>query len=87
MSGATKYLPNYYLVESGFTFKKKLNRTEFLKVKLSYINGKIVANQHTHQATGIFQSIVESDGLVELEENINYIEKGMLIKFFPFIES
>ena len=34
MSGATKYLPNYYYVESGFSHKKKQNRTEFLRVKL-----------------------------------------------------
>ena len=86
MSGAKRYLPNYYLVESGFTFKKKLNRTEFLKVKLSSVDGKVIAMQHPHQATGIFHSFVESDGLVELDENINYIKKGMLIKFFPFNE-
>ena len=50
------------------------------------VDGKVIAMQHPHQATGIFHSFVESDGLVELDENINYIKKGMLIKFFPFNE-
>ncbi len=86
MSGATNYLPNYYYVESGFSHKKKQNRTEFLRVKLLKKNKRIIAIKHTHQTSGIFQSFIESDGLVELEENINYIEKGMSIKFIPINE-
>ncbi|PPR76779.1 MAG: Molybdopterin molybdenumtransferase [Alphaproteobacteria bacterium MarineAlpha2_Bin1] len=86
LSGASNYLPKCYYVESGFSYKKKSNRVEFLRVKLSNQNKKTIAIKHSKQTSGIFQSFIESDGLVELEENINYVNKGMLIKFIPFNE-
>ncbi|MBL41992.1 MAG: hypothetical protein CMM49_04940 [Rhodospirillaceae bacterium] len=86
LSGASNYLSNYYYVESGFSYNKKSNRTEFLRVKLIRKNNKIIAYKHIKQTSGVFQSFIESDGLVELEENVNYIEKGMSIKFIPFNE-
>ena len=86
ISGAINYLPNFYFVESGFEYSKKSSRTELLRVTLLQEKGKNIALLHEKQSTGIFQSIIESEGFVELDEDVNYISKGMIVKYIPFNE-
>ena len=38
------------------------------------------------EGAGILSSLVDSDGLVELPEDMTYLEAGSLVDFLPFSE-
>ena len=86
-SGLRSFKPHLYKIQSGFDYKKKRGRREWLRVTL--INGgdgKIRAQKYPQDGSGILSSMVNADGLVELSENIDHVKKGMLVDFLPFSE-
>ena len=86
-SGLRSFEPHLYKIQSGFDYKKKRGRREWLRVTL--INGgdgKIRAQKYPQDGSGILSSMVNADGLVELSENIDHVKKGMLVDFLPFSE-
>ena len=44
------------------------------------------AEKFPREGAGILSSLVESDGLVELPEEMTYLEAGSLVDFLPFSE-
>ena len=76
-----------FLVTADFNFKKKKGRKEFLRVKiLKSLNGQIKIKNYPNTGSGVFTSIVETDGLIELPENLTYLKKGTKIRFVPYTE-
>jgi len=62
-------------------------RREWGRVKLETNGqGRPVAMKHQSSGAGILTSMVEADGLVELAEDIEASEKGVLVDFLPFSE-
>ena len=49
-------------------------------------DGVLTAVKHPRDGAGILSSMVESDGLVELPEEITRVEPGMIVDFLPFSE-
>jgi len=87
LSGATDITGARYPVEAGFDYKKKAGRREWVRVKLeSNGQGRLVAMKHPSSGAGILTSMVEADGLVELAEDIEALEKGAIVDFLPFSE-
>ena len=58
-----------------------------MRVKLE-INaaGHPVAMKYHSSGAGILSSMVEADGLVELDEDTDRLEQGMMVPFLPFNE-
>jgi len=56
--------------------KSKENRVDFIRVTLSYKNGKIFAKNASSQQTSNFLSTSESDALVIVDENQGNIKEG-----------
>jgi len=76
-----------FIVTTDFDFKKKSGRKEFLRVKVSKnLNGKIKIKNYPNTGSGVFTSMVETDGLVELPEKLTYLKKGTKIIFVPYSE-
>ena len=87
IAGATKIFPQKFNVKSGFEFNKKSNRREFLRVILTEgKSGNFIANKFNQQGSGILTSIIKSDGLIDLDENLTVLKKGDIVKFLPFNE-
>ncbi len=87
LSGAADITGVRYPVESGFDYKKKAGRREWVRVKLETNGqGRLVAMKHPSSGAGILTSMVEADGLVELAEDIEASEKGAIVDFLPFSE-
>ncbi len=85
LSGAIDVLPRLYKVQSGFDYKKKLFRREYVRVSLTVDNtGELVANKFPRDGAGILSSLVESEGIIELPEEITQLKKGEMVKFLPF---
>jgi molybdopterin molybdotransferase len=87
LSGASEAGPRLYRVRAGFDYKKKANRTEYVRARLARAeDGNWVAEKFPRDGAGILTSMVESDGLVEIAEGASRLEIGATVDFLPFSE-
>lgn len=87
MNGATNVDPKLFRVPSAFTYKKKKGRREWVRAMLSVsTNGHLQAEKFSLSGAGILTSMVASDGLVELSEELTSIAPGTMVDFLPFNE-
>ena len=74
-------------VRANFAHKKKAERREWVRARLTALpDGGFAAEKFERQGAGILSSMVESDGLVELPEEMTQLEPGTLVDFLPFSE-
>jgi len=87
LSGFSLPKEKNFIVTTDFNFKKKSGRKEFLRVIISKnLNGQIKIKNYPKSGSGVFTSIVETDGLIELPEKLTYLKKGTKIRFVPYSE-
>lgn len=87
LMGAEDREPVLFPVRAGFTAKKKAGRREYLRATLTRTpDGVLTAVKHPRDGAGVLSSLVESDGLVEIPEEITRIEPGMTVAYLPFSE-
>ncbi len=87
LSGATDLRPPLYRVPAAFSFKAKGQRREWLRARLEIGEGGVYgAHLYPAGGSGVLTSMVASDGLVEVAEDLNHIEEGDLVDFIPFSE-
>ena len=72
-------------VRAAFAYKKKAGRREYVRVKLvPGIDGAIEAVKHAQDGAGIITSLTETDGLIELVEDVTTIEPGSMVGFLSY---
>ncbi|MBL8704712.1 MAG: molybdopterin molybdotransferase MoeA [Rhodospirillales bacterium] len=87
LSGAVPDQPRRFPVRSGFAHRKKAERREFLRARLERAaDGTLVAQRFARDGAGILSSMVESEGLVELPEDLTRLEPGSIVDYLPFSE-
>lgn len=87
LMGAEDSPPRLFPVTAGFGYKKKAGRREYVRATLSRdAGGALIAVKHPRDGAGILSSMVESDGLVELPEDLSRLEPGETVEFLPFSE-
>jgi len=87
LSGATDTEPRSFLAASGFAYRKKPGRREYLRARLEPgPDGAWVAQKFPRDGAGILTSMVDSDGLVVLDEGATDIAPGDRVPFLPFRE-
>ena len=87
LAGAATIAPTHYRVRSAFDYRKKQSRREFVRARLATgPDGSPVAEKFGASGAGILSSLVGADGLVELPEDMTYLEEGSLVDFLPFNE-
>lgn len=87
LGGSRDTEPGMYRVKAGFPVKKKLGRREWLRVRLERdSDGAPVVYKFPRDGAGILTSMVESDGLVELPEELTSLEAGTMVDYLPFSE-
>jgi len=87
LSGATDVERTRFPVTAGFDYKKKAGRREWARVRLERNgDGRPVAMKYHSSGAGILTSMVEADGLVEIPEDREALEKGAVVDFLPFSE-
>ncbi len=87
LSGAAPDQPQRFRVRAGFQHRKKAERREYLRARLEReADGSLVARRFPRDGAGILSSMVESDGLVELPEDLTRLEPGTIVDFLPFSE-
>ena len=87
LMGCIDLAPTFYRVRADFEHRKKTNRREWVRVRLEKDeSGELIAVNFPRQGAGILSSMVESDGLVELPEDLTLLERGAMVDFLPFSE-
>jgi molybdopterin molybdotransferase len=72
-------------VRAAFAYKKKAGRREYVRVSLhSGADGALEAVKFPREGAGLLSSLVDSDGLVELGEDITKVEPGMRVGFLGY---
>ena len=62
-------------------------RREWIRARLVVdTDGALSAHKFERQGAGILSSLVESDGLVELPEDLTHLAAGSMVDFLPFSE-
>ncbi len=72
-----------FTVASGFAYRKKRDRREFVRVRLQAGDGGMVAHRFAREGAGILTSLTESDALAELPETMTVLEPGQPIACLP----
>jgi len=87
MMGARDLAPTFFRVRADFDHKKKRDRREWVRASLATdAAGALVARKFPREGAGILSSLVQSDGLVELPEDITQLAAGSMVDFLPFSE-
>ena len=87
LSGAENISPHLFRVRAGFDHRKKRDRREWLRARLAVAaDGALVADKFEREGSGILSSMVDSDGLVELSEELTQVKAGTMVDFLPFSE-
>ena len=86
LSGATPHVARRFRVESGFAYKKKAGRREYVRVSLDGAAGRTKARRYHKEGAGMLTSLTETDGLAELPEDMTRLEPGAEVDFMPYSE-
>jgi molybdopterin molybdotransferase len=79
--------PHHFRVRADFAHKKKKDRREWLRARLEPDGAAgWRAVKYPHDGAGILSSMVESEGLIELPEDMTRLEPGTMVDFLPFSE-
>ena len=72
-------------VQASFAYKKKAGRREYVRVSLSRnLDGRLVARKYRQDGAGVISSLTETDGLVELPEDITAVAPGDDVGFLSY---
>jgi molybdopterin molybdotransferase len=86
LAGAAASEPRALPVAAGFSYRKKPGRREYLRARLQCDGDRLVAVKYPRDGAGILSSIVQSDGLVILGEDVGDLAAGAAVNFLPFSE-
>jgi molybdopterin molybdotransferase len=72
-------------VRAAFAYKKKIARREYVRVNLRKgADGALEAVKFPREGAGLLSSLVDTDGLVELGEEITLVEPGQTVGFLSY---
>ena len=87
LSGAAIEPPLSFRAAAEFSMKKKSGRTEWLRGRYSVSkDGSGRAEKYPTEGSGILSSAIWANGLIEIGDDVTYINKGDMVTFLPFSE-
>ncbi|MBV9782778.1 MAG: molybdopterin molybdotransferase MoeA [Acidisphaera sp.] len=83
LAGAVSTPLPRFSVESGFAWRKKRDRREFLRVLIEDAAGRLRARVFPKEGAGIITSLTGSDALAELPEGVTTVAPGDTLACIP----
>ena len=79
--------PVRFPLPATFSQRKKLGRREFWRARLTRaVGGQLQVAKFPRDGSGLISSLRESDGLVEVSEDVEEVRAGEMVDFIPFSE-
>ena len=69
---------------SGFHYRKKEGRREYVRVMLRETGAGLMAEKFPREGAGLLTSLTQSDGFAELGEEVTQVAPGEVIRVLPF---
>jgi molybdopterin molybdotransferase len=74
-------------VRAAFTYKKKAGRREYVRASLRRTqDGACEAIKFPREGAGLLSSLVDTDGLIELDEEVTRVEPGQSVGFLSYAD-
>ncbi|HET6468174.1 MAG TPA: gephyrin-like molybdotransferase Glp [Geminicoccaceae bacterium] len=86
LAGAAWPEPSSFPVRADFALTRKPGRAELVRAALERRPDSLWARKIRREGSGILTSLVEADGLVELDEEHPAVAVGDTVPFYPFAE-
>ena len=72
-------------VRAAFSYRKKPGRREYVRASLRRAgDGVLEAVKFPREGAGLLSSLIDTDGLVELSEDLTSIEPGRMVEFMAY---
>ncbi|MCD1641582.1 gephyrin-like molybdotransferase Glp [Aurantimonas coralicida] len=72
-------------VRAAFAYRKKLGRREYVRASLCRAaDGTLEVQKFPREGAGLLSSLVDTDGLVELGEDVVAVAPGVTVGFIPY---
>lgn len=84
MSGDNNLKLNYSYFPANFSMKTKKGRVEWLRGKIRRKVKKNYLEKFYTTGSGILSSLSQSEGIIEVDANIEYVKKESLLKFYKY---
>ncbi len=85
LAGASPTVPIRYPLPAAFDIKsKKPDRREFLRGILVERDGVAMIDKFARDGSGLISSLRESDGLIEIPEEVTSVQRGEMVSFIPY---
>jgi molybdopterin molybdotransferase len=85
LAGATQHPLIPMPVRAAFSYKKKIARREYVRVNLRRAeDGALEVTKFPREGAGLLSSLVDTDGLVELAEEITQVQPGQTVGFLSY---
>ena len=85
LSGESFQAPTPLEVRAGFPYRKKEGRREYVRVRLARdAAGRLIAGKHPREGAGVITSLTETDGLLEIREDVVKVAPGDPVGFYPY---
>ena len=85
LAGAEPRQPMALPVRATFAYRKRRGRREYVRVTLRTAgDGVVEAVKFPRDGAGVITSLTETDGLVELGEDVTEIAPGASVKFLSY---
>jgi molybdopterin molybdotransferase len=87
LAGATQQPLLPLPVRAAFSYRKKIARREYVRVSLRKVDsGGLEAVKFPREGAGLLSSLVDTDGLVELGEDVAQVEPGQWVGFLGYAD-
>ncbi|TPM05137.1 MULTISPECIES: gephyrin-like molybdotransferase Glp [unclassified Mesorhizobium] len=85
LAGALQQPPTPIAMRAAFSYSKKQGRREYVRASVrAAADGCYEATKFPREGAGLLSSLVATDGLVELGEEIVRVEPGHTVQFLPY---
>ena len=84
LAGGIDFEPLVIKIPSGFNFKKRQGRTEYLRGKIISEENSNFLTVHGRKGAGVISSLTGADGIIEIPFSYENVKVGELLKFYPF---
>jgi molybdopterin molybdotransferase len=85
LAGASWAAPPALPVRAQFTYRKKPKRREYVRVHLRAAeDGVLEAVKFPREGAGLLSSLVDTDGVVELAEDVTRVEPGTIVSCLTY---
>jgi molybdopterin molybdotransferase len=87
LAGALWQEPRRIMVTARFGYRKKTGRREFVRVSLTRrADGGFDAVRHPREGAGMLSSLTQTDGLIELADDLTGLKPGDSAPFIAYAE-